>query len=318
MIRYILLTCFIGLISSELSAQQFPNYSLFIYNKMGYNPGYTGVPDAPCFTLLHRSQWIGLDGAPTTQILSANIPFLRKKLGIGVLLTNQKIGITRIFSTDLNYAYHVLLGKGELSIGLQGTLRYYSENYGDSRLHATQGTTIDNSIPVGLQNKYLPNFGAGLHYSTDKYYIGLSALRLIPNNIDFGNSDEYISAELPHYFAMAGYSLTLNEQLKFQPQILLKLVEHAPFDIELNMGLELAEKYLFAINYRAGGEIKTGAGDSVDLIFGIQLSDKFLFAVAYDITLSNLRKYNNGSIEAMLQYCAAKASGKNIANPRFF
>lgn len=316
--KNILLICFLGFVSAELSAQQFPNYSLFIYNKMGYNPGYTGVPDAPCFTLLHRSQWIGLEGAPTTQILSANVPFLRKKLGIGVTLTNQNIGISRIFSTDLNYAYHILLGKGELSIGLQGTLRYYSENYSDSRLKATQGLAIDNSIPVGLQNKYLPNFGVGLHYSTDKYYIGVSALRLIPNNIDFGNSDEYISAELPHFFAMAGYSFSLGEQLKFQPQLLLKLVENAPFDVELNMGLELAERYLFAVNYRAGGEISTGSGDSVDLIFGIQLSDKLLFAVAYDITLSNIRKYNNGSIEACLQYCTVKATGKNIANPRFF
>ena len=285
---------------------------------MGYNPGYTGVPDAPCFTFLHRSQWIGLEGAPSTQIFSANIPFLRKRLGIGLLFTNQSIGITRIFSTDLNYAYHILLGKGELSVGLQGTIRYYSENYSDPRLIATQGLQFDNSIPVGLQNKYLPNFGAGIHYSTDKYYIGISALRLIPNNIDFGNSDEYISSEMPHYFAMAGYSLPLSDQVKLQPQLLLKYTKNTPFDLELNMGLELLEKYLIAVNYRAGGEIASGAGDSVDLIFGLQLSDNLLFAVAYDITLSSLRKYNNGSIEATLQYCAGKVTGKNIANPRFF
>lgn len=285
---------------------------------MGYNPGYTGVPDAPCFTFLHRSQWIGLEGAPTTQILSANIPFLKKRLGIGLLMTNQSIGITRIFSTDLNYAYHILLGKGELSVGLQGTIRYYSENYSDPRLTATQGLPLDNSIPIGLQNKYLPNFGAGLHYSTEQYYIGISALRLIPNNIDFGNSDDYVSSEMPHFFAMGGYSFALNEQVKLQPQVLLKYTKHTPFDLEFNMGLELIEKYLIAINYRAGGEISTGTGDSVDLIFGLQLTDNLLFAVAYDITLSNLRKYNNGSIEASVQYCAGKTTGKNIANPRFF
>ena len=305
-------------LSVSLSAQQFPNYSLFIYNKMAYNPAYTGVPDAATFTALHRSQWIGLEGAPTTQILSANLPFLKRKLGIGLQLTNQSLGITRIFSTDLNYAYHIALGKGELSVGLQGTIRYYSENYGDSRLNATQGLGLDNSIPLGLQNKYLPNFGTGLHYSTDRYYIGVSALRLLQNNIDFGNNDDFVSSEKPHYFLMGGYSFVLNEQVKLQPQALLKYVSNAPFDIELSMGLELLEKYLFAINYRAGGEISAGAGDSADIVFGIQLSDKLLFALAYDITLTKIRKYNNGSVEASLQYCTGKFSNKNIVNPRFF
>jgi type IX secretion system PorP/SprF family membrane protein len=317
--KKILYTLFIlSSLQTGIFAQQFPNYSLFIYNKMAYNPAYTGVPDAPCFTALHRSQWIGLEGAPTTQILSANLPFLKRKLGIGVQLTNQSIGITRIFSTDLNYAYHILIGKGELSVGLQGSIRYYSENYNDKRLTATQGLGIDNSIPVGLQNKYLPNFGAGLYYSTDQYYIGVSAARLLQNNIDFGNNDDFVSSEKPHYFIMGGYSFSLNEQVKFQPQALLKYVNNVPFDIEMSMGLELLEKYLFAVNYRAGGELSAGAGDSVDLVFGIQLSDKLMFALAYDITLSKIRKYNNGSVEAALQYCTGKFSNKNIANPRFF
>ena len=138
---------------------------------MAYNPGYTGIPDAPCFLALHRSQWIGIEGAPSTQIVSANLPFLKKRLGIGLQLTNQSIGITRIFSTDMNYAYHIPIGKGELSVALQGSLRYYAENYNDTRLHATQGVNIDNSIPVGLQNRYLPNFGTGIYYSASNYYL---------------------------------------------------------------------------------------------------------------------------------------------------
>ena len=316
--RYYISFLFLMSFQSIVSAQQFPNYSLFIYNKMAFNPSYTGVPDAPVFTGLYRSQWIGLEGAPTTQIVSANLPFLKRKLGIGLQLTNQTLGITNIFSTDLNYAYHIALGKGELSVGLQGSIRYYGENYADKRLTATQGLNIDNSIPVGLQNKYFPNFGAGLHYSTDKYYVGVSAIRIIQNNIDFGNNDNFISSEKPHYFLMAGYSFDLSEQVKFQPQTLMKFVDNSPFSIEMSMGLQLLDKYLFALNYRTGGEISSGAGDSADIVFGIQLSDKLMFALAYDITLSNIRKYNNGSVEAALQYCTGKFSNKIIANPRFF
>jgi len=300
------------------SAQQFPNYSLYIYNKMAYNPGYTGIPDAPCFLALHRSQWIGIEGAPSTQIISANLPFLKKRLGIGLQLTNQSIGITRIFSTDMNYAYHIPIGKGELSVALQGSLRYYAENYNDTRLHATQGVNIDNSIPVGLQNRYLPNFGTGIYYSASNYYLGASAVRLIQNDIDFGNNDEFISSEKPHFFLMGGYSFILSDQVKLQPQTLVKYVNNAPVDIEVSVGLELLEKYMFALNYRAGGEIKAGSGDSADIVFGVQLSDRFMFAVAYDITLSKLRKYNNGSVEAALQYCTGKFSNREVANPRFF
>ncbi len=317
-IKYLLVTCVVICAFEIASAQQFPHYSLFVYNKMGYNPGYTGVPDAACIQLSHRSQWIGLDGAPQTQMLSANLPFLKKKLGLGMMLTNHKIGVTRIVSADLNYAYHMNIGKGQLSAGLQGTVRYYAEDYNDNRIQATQGTGLDGSIPLGLQNRYLPNVGFGLHYSTDKYYIGASAMRLIPNNIDFGNSDVFVSAEVPHFFGMAGYSLILNDQVKLQPQVLLKYVKNAPFDLEFFLGLELLERYMIALNYRAGGEISTGAGDSIDLIFGLQMTDKLLFAVAYDITLTKIRKYNNGSVEAMLQYCVGGSAGKNIINPRFF
>ncbi|HNE49134.1 MAG TPA: type IX secretion system membrane protein PorP/SprF, partial [Saprospiraceae bacterium] len=124
--------------------------------------------------------------------------------------------------------------------------------------------------------------------------------------------------EKPHFFLMGGYSFILSDQVKLQPQTLVKYVNNAPVDIEVSVGLELLEKYMFALNYRAGGEIKAGSGDSADIVFGVQLSDRFMFAVAYDITLSKLRKYNNGSVEAALQYCTGKFSNREVANPRFF
>ncbi|HHS95010.1 MAG TPA: type IX secretion system membrane protein PorP/SprF [Phaeodactylibacter sp.] len=299
-------------------AQQEQQYTQFIYNKLSLNPGYAGSHDSPCLTGFYRNQWMGLEGAPKTMGLSFDMPMLNKRIGVGMNLARNTIGITERWTLDGVYAYRIPLGHGTMSIGVQGSIRYHGNDYSDSRLTSTQPISIDGSIPTGEQKKYLPNFGAGLYYSSDKFYFGFSVPRVLLNNIDFNSIDGVVrSKEAVHLYGMVGLIMKMNERVKFQPQLLLKYADNSPFDFELNTSFIFNDMYTAGLTYRAGGG-KDSFGESLDLLLSARFTPQFLFGLSYDITLSDLKTYNSGSIEAVLRYCFGSAEGEDIVNPRFF
>ncbi len=308
---------FCGL-STLLLGQQEQHYTQFMYNKLALNPGYAGSHDAACFTGIYRSQWIGLEGAPETQILSFDMPLLNKRVGVGMNIVRNTIGISEKWTIDGIYTYRVRLGRGTLGLGVQASVRYFGMDFTDSRLRATQAISSDGGIPVGAQNKYVPNFGAGLYYSTEKYYIGLSAPRFLQNNIDFNNLSGVLGREVPHLYLMTGILWQINQTTKLQPQLLLKYVDNTPFDIDVNVNAIFMDRYTVGVTYRAGGSSEVGFGESIDFLVAAQLNKQFLLGFSYDITLSEIKDYNSGSIEAVVRYCLDAAEGEEIINPRFF
>jgi len=143
--------------------------------------------------------------------------------------------------------------------------------------------------------------------------------RILENNIDFTSPvDVQISKEIPHAFLMGGASFELNDQMSLQPQILLKYVNNAPLDADINASLNILNKYLLGLTYRLGGSSVTGFGESMDIIIAAQLSPKLLFSVSYDLTLSDLKDFNSGSVEAMFRYSFGPGEAEEYVNPRFF
>jgi len=298
--------------------QQEQQYTQFMYNKLAINPGYAGSYDGPCLTGIYRNQWMGLDGAPQTIALSFDMPLLNKRVGVGLNMVSNKIGISNRVTIDGTYTYRLPLGRGTLGIGVQGSVRYINMDYGDSRLIATEGVVNDNSIPVGEQSKYVPNFGAGVYYHTNKFYFGISVPRFLKNNVDFNDTDNVLGREVDHIYAMAGILLPVSKSIKLQPQVLLKYASNTPFDIDVNLNAIIKEKYTVGVTYRAGGSTSTGIGESLDLLVSAYITNNFMFGLSYDFTLSDLKAYNSGSIEAVLRYCFNKPEGEDIINPRFF
>lgn len=313
-----LLICFFCLFSFTLAAQQEGHNTQFMYNKLGLNPGFAGARESTCFTGLVRSQWLGLEGAPQTQALMANVPLLNQRVGLGLNVTRFTIGITNSLTSELSYAYRFRLGRGYMGLGLQGSIRSYRMNFSDPRLQSTQDMALDPSIPGSQQQKSLFNFGAGAYYEGERFYVGLSTPRLLRNNLDFGSPDIEVTREVQHYYLMGGMSIALGEQVSLQPQVLLKYVDGAPFDADVNLSLNFSNKYVVGATYRLGGNSETGYGESIDVLVAIQLSSKLLMGVSYDITLSDLKDFNTGSVELMLRYCLSNSEGEEYANPRFF
>ena len=86
----LIILLFAGIVQSY--GQQDPQYSLYMFNPFGINPAYAGSREVLSAVLVHRSQWIGLEGAPETQVLAINTPLKNKKMGVGFQVVNDKIG----------------------------------------------------------------------------------------------------------------------------------------------------------------------------------------------------------------------------------
>ncbi len=308
--------CTLGL--AVLHAQQQPQTTQFMYYKLGYNPGFAGSQDAACVTCIYRQQWLGLNGAPSMAIATFNMPLNNQRVGIGANLYRHTIGITTMYNADLAYSYRVRLGRGMLGLGIQGSLRSMEQDF--AKTTATQPKAQDGSIPGSTSSKFLFNFGTGLYYNSDKFYVGLSAPRLLENNIDFTDSDIIISREVQHFYLMGGVTFDLNENLALKPQALLKHAAKAPVDFDANLSLLIQNRYVAGITYRLGGNKENGNGESIDLLLGAQLTPSLMFSFSYDYTLSDIKGYSNGSIEASIRYCFGKTNeaGKEYDNPRFF
>ena len=315
--KNIIITLLIAFVSLPLLAQQDQQYTQFMFNKMGLNPAYAGANDAPCISAIFRNQWLSVNGAPQTQLLTFNMPIRNKRIGIGASLVRNTIGITENYTAEAAYAYRLRLGRGYLRLGLQGSVRLLRNDF--SEVESTQPKETDGAIPVGLQSKFVPNFGAGAYYSSGSFYIGLSIPRLLTNSIDLADSGMEISREVNHVYAMGGVLLGLGENLQLQPQILLKYVKGAPFDADVNINFIFMDKFTTGVSYRLGGSRITSAGESISLLLAAQVTESLLFGLSYDTNLSEFRNYNNGSVEAALRYCiGGKSEGEEFTNPRFF
>lgn len=299
------------------SAQQDEHYTQFMYNKLWYNPAYAGSQGLPCFSFITRNQWLGLDGAPQAQSLAFDLPLLNSKSGVGGNIIRHSVAVTEEITLVGSYAYRFPLGPGVMGIGLSASVRYFQMNF--SQTTATQQKEIDNAIPNDLQSKFLPNAGLGFYYHTDEFYAGFSMPRLLTNNIDLADDDGTISREVQHYYLMLG-TVYGDESFKFLPQILLKYTPQAPFDADINMSFIIADQFTVGATYRLGGAKTSALGESIGILFSANVTEDFLVGISYDLTLTDLRDYQDGSVELALRFCIGEksAGAKEYVNPRHF
>jgi len=255
-----------------------------------------------------------LDGAPTSQSLNVRFPLYEKRVGFGLSINHDNIGPTDSWTFSGIYAYRFPMGKANLGVGLQGTLRSYTINWDDTA--ALQ--TGDGTIPMGETRKMLPNFGAGLYLTHPKYYVGLSVPHLLDGDLTFydqvANVSDF-SQERVHAFLMAGMVFKVSSNVMFKPAFIMKYARNTPFDMDINGSFIFYEKLWAGLTYRIGG-FHDSVGESLDLVVQYQLTNALRLGVAYDFTLSRVRTVNDGTFEILLDYCFSQKD--RLTNPRFF
>ena len=302
---------------ASLKAQQDPQYTQFMFNKLSFNPAYAGSVNGTCITGLYRNQWVSFEGNPITQVLSLHTRLKNDRVGLGIAMVRDKIGPSTSVNVQLNYAYRFQLGEGDLALGLMGNIRDYKLDFSKETLN----DNFDLLVDAPERNKTLFNAGIGAYYEQQNFYAGLSVPRLIKNDIsllpDGVPSNMEQSQEETHGFLMAGAILPIAENIKFKPAGLLKYAVNSPFSLDIHAGFIFYDMFHTGLTYRTGQSSFTDLGESIDLVMQIYLNDSFVVGGAFDFTLSELQDYNSGSFEILLQYCHQRARDK-VTNPRFF
>lgn len=303
-----------------LWAQQETQYTQFMHYKLGLNPAYAGNSGSMELAGLVRNQWMGIEGSPQTQLLSFSLPMVNNRVGLGANILRKTIGVTSEYTLETAYAYRIPVPRGYLGLGLMGSVRMLRIDY--SQLQGTQPIDQDGAVPADLQSKLVPNFGAGLYYSGQNFYFGVSVPRLLNSNIDLADGDGTISRDVSHLYVMGGVELKAGEDLTLEPQFLLKLVSGAPLDLDINLMGHFGPRFRTGFSYRVGGATGTGFGESAALLVGADLTPQVQLGLAYDLTLSQLRDFSSGSLEIMLRCLFTEQSSSDEESepdsPRFF
>ena len=294
----LMLTCYTGF------AQQDAQFTQYMYNTININPAYAGSRGVMSIFGLHRTQWVGLDGAPTTNTFSLNTPISNSNLGVGLSLVNDRIGPTTDNTVSADISYTIPINENyKLSFGVKASGNIF--NLDTDKLTPAQAN--DPNLQ-NFNNKFKPNIGAGVYLHSDKLYLGLS----VPNFLEdskYNDNDVAVFQERMNFYFIGGYVFDVSPSIKFKPAVLTKMVTGSPLQVDASAN------FLFFDKLMLGGAYRWDA--AVSVLAGFQVTDGLFIGYSYDMETTQLRRYNSGSHEVFLRFELFNKVSKMVS-PRFF
>ena len=226
----------ISIISYGSYGQQDPLYSQYLFNQGIINPAYSGIHNHTTATLISRHQWLGLTGAPQTNTFSAHSSFFKDRIGLGVLVVNDRLGVNSNNELSFAYAYKVRFRRSVLSLGLQGGMTSFKYDYTKLDFEFIN----DPAFLPSLETFSRANFGTGLLYASETFYFGVSIPRMRDVTVNDGviNSSRYKR----HMYISSGYIFDRNRKVKFKPSFLVRLVDGQDPSFDLNASILLNDE----------------------------------------------------------------------------
>lgn len=294
-----------------VNAQQAPMFTHYMYNTLFINPAYAGSRDALTITALHRSQWIDFKGAPMTQTLTVHSPIGGENIGIGLAMSNDKIGPTNNTALFANFAYRIKLNeKSKLALGLSVGVNIFQANL--NKLELDQ--QLDPSFEKNIFNRTTPNFGFGVYYSRKRFYAGISAPNLLENKYSSNkllNGNPINGKERRSFYLITGAMIRITDNLEFKPSMLVKLTPTAPIQADFTASFVIMNRLLLGAMFRTS--------DAFGVLVGFDIIQQLHIGYSYDYSYGvKTFKNNYGSHELMLRYDFINSSKKQIHSPRYF
>ena len=294
------------LIAQQVSAQQDPQYTQYMYNMNIINPAYAGISEGLSIGALYRSQWVGLDGGPETYTFNIHSP-VGKQLAMGLSVISDQIGPVQETNAYVDVSYTIPTGmETRLAFGVKGGFTFH-----DIGIAETQINLVDMGDPffANAINETTPNIGAGVYfYKPNKYYVSVSVPNIL-NGVHLDANGTKIGSESEHMFAAAGYVFDLSENFKLKPHALLKYAFDAPISYDINANLFMYDFVEVGLGYRTD--------DSITAMVNFLVSPSIRIGYAYDSIQSELSFLTKASHEIFINF-DINFRTKVSRSPRYF
>ena len=314
---FLLINCF------QAKAQQNAQFSQYIFNGLYINPAAAGAKEDFYLHSFYRSQWTGVTGAPQSLSIAADGTLNDEKVGLGLLLANDKLGAQSSLAAYANYAYRLQMGDrgvNHLAFGLG--VGFVQSAINGSMLNA--GQSGDNIVPVGTQSTLLPDARAGVLYTGESFFAGFSADNLVAKYL---NRDKSLNVPVPqpHFYLTAGTLFYLNDEAKIKPSFLLKNASGSATSLDLNTFLILGDKFWIGGTYRSNLKLLSNSynnsfqtASAVVAQVEFFATSKLRIGYAFDYSMSTFSGFGNGSHELSLGIYLSKKATQNFATSSYF
>jgi type IX secretion system PorP/SprF family membrane protein len=283
-----------------------PILDQYLLNGLAINPAYAGSQDALNAGLYARNQWIGFEGAPRNISFTLHTPIRGKRVNLGLMVTNDKIGTRTETGFLFNYAYRIDMGDGKFSFGLAAGLTSLSTN--KALLHYTD--QADELLMNPGVRTLLPEFSFGLYYYSGKFFTGFSTPLFLKHSFNEATSRYNISFDpsTMNYLLVAGYLFTLSDNFELLPSVLLKTNPANNTQLDLNCNVIFREKVWLGTSLRTTRNLT--------LLLQYQVNRQFRIAYSYGYEFSELSSFQKGTHEVMLIYNFRYVL--DVISPRYF
>lgn len=278
-------------------------YSLYRFNPQVLSPSYAGSTENSEITVMNRQQWVGIEGAPKTLGLTANLKWGEKK-GLGFNVLSDQLGPISTTAISADFAYHTNLNdQWRMSGGIRAGLSNMSINYSGIRIVTPSDAVFMGDRSTGFQ----PNLGWGLRFDKgDKFFVSLSQPRIL--KYDFGSQNTAYK-DVPYFYSMIGTRAKLSDQVILYPSMMFRMVKDVPLSWDINLTARLIEKLDAGLSYRNQ--------DSYGFRLGLQATKKIYLGYVYEMPISQISKVSNQSHELALRFSIfPKKAGKESTDAK--
>ncbi|HFA50394.1 MAG TPA: type IX secretion system membrane protein PorP/SprF [Bacteroidetes bacterium] len=304
--KKLIYTLLITMIAISGWSQSEPDFTFNLFNQLNFNPAYAGSKEVLDAGAIYRNQWwSGVDGAPRNLNLWGHMPFANRRNGIGINILTDKIGLDKVFTLGVDYAYRIKFsGRKVLALGLGARFENARSDWNKVNGAVTTG---DGTIGTGETSNSTFNIGPGAYFKTPKFYLGFSIPRMLANSL-YDDTGQF-SGSVNTYFIQGGLSLPISNNVEFLPNAQVRINPNSPFDFDLNANVMFNDALMLGLMYRFE--------DSLDGLVVYQFTNGLRLGVAIDFTISELSKATTGSFEVMAAYTFPCEDCK-IVNLRYF
>lgn len=275
-----------------LFAQQIPLSSQYMMNRLVINPAYAGELGFYSASLSYRKQWVGIDGAPSTQNISIHGPALKGKLGFGLMVFRDVIGVSKENNISGSFAYKINMKRKEtLSFGISASAIFANNQW--SQISTTDANDI--AFSADSPQYIFPDFSAGIYYTTKNYFVGFSVPMFLQHQLEGSSSKYSIKNDFSeyNYLAEVGVNIKINK-IVIKPSILSRYLPSSSFQMDLNCIVDIDNTFGIGVSYRTQ--------DAVVGLIQFHATEQIIIGYSYDHSISKLQQYNNGSHELFLRY----------------